>query len=282
MTQIHRILSTRRTVSFEFFPPRTEEGVAQLARAVEELEAAEPDFVSVTYGAGGSTRDLTRDLVVGLNGRGTYPAMPHLTCMGHRRDELESLIDDYAANGIDNLLALAGDPPDDGSPPDGDFRYAADLVALARERGEFSIAVAAFPEGHPRSASISDDRRRLAEKLSLADFGITQFFFSASSYTEMVDDLSALGCDTPILPGIMPLLNPATIRRFADMNGTAFPEALARRVEEADPDDRVSIAVEAAVDLATRLLADGAPGIHLYPLNRSEAALAILSALDVS
>jgi methylenetetrahydrofolate reductase (NADPH) len=118
--------------------------------------------------------------------------------------------------------------------------------------------------------------------LALADFGITQFFFSASSYLSMVDDLAALGCDTPVLPGIMPLLNPATIRRFADMNGTTFPEALARRVEEADPDDRLAIAVDAAIELASVLLDEGAPGLHLYPLNRSEAALAILSALDVS
>ncbi len=278
---IHKALADHRTVSFEFFPPRTDEGVAQLERAVAELSAVNPDFVSVTYGAGGSTRELTRDLVVDLNRNQPYPAMPHLTCMGHTRADLVELIDDYAANGIDNLLALAGDPPDDGSDAAGDFSFASELVDLVRERGDFSVAVAAFPEGHPRSSSLADDRRRLADKLAVADFAITQFFFDASSYTAMVDDLAALGCTTPILPGIMPLLNPATIRRFADMNGASFPEALALRVEEADADDRLEIAVDAAVELSQRLLADGAPGIHLYALNRSEAALAVLGSITM-
>lgn len=281
MTHIHDLIAAGPTVSFEFFPPKTDDGVAQLQRAVAELSAVNPHFVSVTYGAGGSTRDLTRDLVIELSRSEPYPAMPHLTCMGHSRAELIDLVDDYAANGVDNLLALAGDPPVDGSEPSGDFRYAADLVELARERGDFSIAVAAFPEGHPRRSSLADDRRRLADKLAISDFGITQFFFDPSSYFSMVDDLAALGCDTPVLPGIMPLLNPSTIRRFAAMNDASFPEALAQRIDAADSADRLKIAVDAAVELASSLRDHGVPGLHIYALNRSEAALAILGQLDM-
>lgn len=281
MTHIHDLIAAGPTVSFEFFPPKTDDGVAQLQRAVAELSAVNPHFVSVTYGAGGSTRDLTRDLVIELSRSEPYPAMPHLTCMGHSRAELIDLVDDYAVNGVDNLLALAGDPPVDGSEPSGDFRYAADLVELARERGDFSIAVAAFPEGHPRRSSLADDRRRLADKLAISDFGITQFFFDPSSYFSMVDDLAALGCDTPVLPGIMPLLNPSTIRRFAAMNDASFPEALAQRIDAADSADRLKIAVDAAVELASSLRDHGVPGLHIYALNRSEAALAILGQLDM-
>jgi methylenetetrahydrofolate reductase (NADPH) len=201
--------------------------------------------------------------------------------MGHTHAELTSLLDDYAAAGIHNILALAGDPPADGSPPGGDFTYASELVDLVRSRGDFSVAVAAFPEGHPRSASLADDRRHLARKLDAADFGITQFFFRIEDYLAMRDDLAALGCERPVVPGIMPLLNPSVIRRFASMNGAWFPEDLAARVDAAPADDQLAIAVEAATELGAALLAEGVPGLHLYCLNRSAASLAILEGLGV-
>ena len=281
MTRIADLLGDGPTVSFEFFPPKTAEGRTQLDACVTELAVIDPTFVSVTYGAGGSTRDLTRDLVVDIDSAHQFPAMPHLTCVGHRRAELVALLDDYHRSGIENILALAGDPPEDGAESGGDFTRAVELVELVRSTGDFSVAVAAFPEVHPRSASTADDRRHLADKLNQADFGITQFFFDAGHYRRMRDDLDALGCTTPVLPGIMPMVNPAVIRRFAAMNGTSFPEDLAARVADATPDDAHKIAVESAVEMCDELLADGAPGLHLYCLNKSELALDVLSGVGL-
>lgn len=282
MTLIRDLLGRGRTVSVEFFPPKTDEGVAQLRRAVQELAAADLSFASVTYGAGGSTRDRTRDLVVEMNGTQPYPVMAHLTCMGQTRDDLRALVADYGRHGVRNILALAGDPPADGSPVTGDFTYASELIELVREAdGEFSIGVAAHPELHPRSTSRTEDRRHLADKLALADFAVTQFFFDADDYFRMVDELAALGCTKPVIPGVMPLSNPTGIRRMASLSGATFPEELARAVEAADDADRPKVVVAAAVELCRRLLEGGVPGLHLYCLNRSETALAVLGELDL-
>lgn len=273
----------RPTVSVEFFPPKTEAGEAQFRRAIDELEAAHLDFVSVTYGAGGSTRDRTRDLVVELQQQRSYPAMAHLTCIGHTKDELVELLEDYDRNGVHAILALAGDPPADGSPARGDFTYASELVELVRARGDhFTVGVAAHPELHPRSPDRASDRRHLAEKLANSDLGISQFFFDAEDYFRMVDELAALGCDTPVHPGVMPMTNPSGVRRMAGMAGATFPEELAARVEaEADDAARQRVVVDAAVELSGRLLEGGAPGLHLYGLNRSEVVLAMLSELGL-
>ena len=269
-------------LSVEFFPPKTEAGEEQFRRAIEELAPARLDFVSVTYGAGGSTRDTTRDLVVGLNEQQPYPAMAHLTCIGHTRAELEDLLDDYDRHGVHNILALAGDPPKDGSPAQGDFTYAIELVELVRARGEhFTVAVAAHPELHPRSTDRAEDRRHLAEKLRLSDLGVTQFFFDADHYFSMLDDLDRLGCTTPVHPGIMPMSNPAGVRRMTAMAGATFPEELAARVEAANEDDRHKIVVEAAAELCQELLDRGAPGLHLYGLNRSEVLLSLIAELGL-
>ena len=282
VTKIGDLLAEGPTLSVEFFPPKSEEGFAQLKRTIDELEAADPSFVSVTYGAGGTTRDTTRNLVVEINRDRSFPAMAHLTCMGHARAELGSLVDDYAANGVDNILALAGDPPADGTPASGDFSFASELVELIRELGDFSVGVAAHPEVHPRSPDRAEDRRRLAAKLSSADFGITQFFFSADDYFQMVDEMAELGCTTPVIPGIMPLLNTATIRRFAALSGASFPEDLAAAIDGASSADQAfDIALDAATELCAALLDRGVPGLHVYCLNRAPATLALVERLGL-
>jgi methylenetetrahydrofolate reductase (NADH) len=282
MTAIRDLVDRGRTLSFEFFPPKTAEARSKLRATVDLLEKAEPDFVSVTYGAGGSTRETTRDTVLDFCEHRTFPAMPHLTCVGHSHAEVHDLIDDYAAHGVHNMLALAGDPPDDGSTDPGDFRYALELVEILRDRSDMSIGVAAFPEVHPRSVSRDADRRHLAEKLNAADFGITQFFFDPDDYFRMIDELAAVGCTTPVLPGVIPVVNPASIRRFAGMNGSAVDEELWGRLETTDDaDERLEIAVDAAVRQIARLVEGGAPGIHIYTLNQAAATIQICERIDL-
>jgi methylenetetrahydrofolate reductase (NADPH) len=281
MAHIRDLFAAGPTLSFEFFPPKTDEGLRSLEKAMGELDAVNPSFVSVTYGAGGSTRDSTRDIVVDICRTRPYPAMAHLTCMGHQRSELEALLADYADNGVTNILALAGDPPADGSPATGDFSYASELVELIRGVGEFSVAVAAFPELHPRSESTRDDRRRLADKMAQADFAITQFFFDPVPFLRLRDDLDALGTTTPLVPGIIPALNPASVRRFAEMNGARVPPGLWARLEAATADERVDIAFDHACELIADQVSEGVPGVHLYTLNRAEAPVRIATALGL-
>jgi methylenetetrahydrofolate reductase (NADPH) len=286
-TKIADLLAAGPTLSFEFFPPKSDEAERQLEKAIHELAGLEPSFVSVTYGAGGSTRDRTRDIVVQVNREQAFPAMAHLTCVGHTRDDVRVLLDEYAEAGVCNILALAGDPPADGSDPGGDFSYALELVELVRDHdGGFSVGVAAHPELHPRSSDRAGDRQHLARKLEAADFGITQFFFDVADYLAMVDELAALGCTTPVLPGIMPpgVTGLAPLVRMAGMNGSAVPQALVDRLEAVadDLDARRDIAVEVATELCRRLLGAGAPGLHLYALNRSAAVTRIVTELGLA
>jgi methylenetetrahydrofolate reductase (NADPH) len=282
------LLAAGPTLSFEFFPPRTDEAERQLEKAIHELAPLRPSFVSVTYGAGGSTRDRTRDIVVQVNHEQVFPAMAHLTCVGHTRDQVVALLDEYASAGVRNILALAGDPPADGSDPGGDFTYALELVELVRDHpGDFSVGVAAHPELHPRSdGDRAGDRRNLAVKLAAADFGITQFFFELDDYLRMVDELADLGCTTPVLPGVMPpgVAPLSGLLRMAGMNGSVVPPALVRRLELAgdDVDARRDVAVDVATDLCRHLLDAGAPGLHLYALNRSEAVSRIVDNLGLA
>ncbi|MFP3901757.1 MAG: methylenetetrahydrofolate reductase [Acidimicrobiia bacterium] len=279
------LLSAGPTLSFEFFPPKTDEAERQLEKAIHELAPLRPSFVSVTYGALGSTRDRTRDIVVRVNREQPFPAMAHMTCVGHTRAEVEALLDEYAAAGVCNVLALAGDPPADGSDPGGDFTYALELVELVRSHpAGFSVGVAAHPELHPRSnGDRAGDRRHLAAKLAAADFGITQFFFEIDDYVRMVDELAELGCTTPVVPGVMPpgASSLAGLKRMAGMNGSVIPAALLDRLEAVadDPQALREIGVEVATELCGRLLDAGAPGLHLYALNRSESVLRIVDAI---
>ncbi len=277
MAKIGDLLSSEPTLSFEFFPPKSDEAQRSLEKTVAELAETHPSFVSVTYGAGGSTRERTRDVVVDICTNQPFPAMAHLTCVGHTREDLRALLEDYRDHGVENILALAGDPPADGSPAGGDFTYALELVELVREVGGFSIGVAAHPEVHPRSADRPSDRGHLAAKLAAADFALTQFFFHAEDYLRMVDELSALGCDKPVLPGVIPVVNPVSVKRFAVMNGARTPDDLWDRLEAtADPAERLRIAVDHCAGLVTELLDAGVPGIHLYTLNQAAAALGVI------
>jgi len=285
MTRIADLLAAGRTCSFEFFPPKTDEAARALEKTIAELEPLAPSFVSVTYGAGGSTRERTRDIVVHIERDTGITAMAHLTCVGHTTEQLTGLLDDYRDAGITNLLALAGDPPADA--PDefdlGDFRHAVELVELIRAHDGFSIGVAAHPEGHPRSPDLDSDRRHLAAKLQVADFAITQFFFEPEPYLAMVDDLERLGCTKPVIPGIMPVTNAGQVARFAQLAGAEFPPHLAARFEAVadDPDAVRRLGVELATELCERLLAEGVPGLHFYTLNRSTATREIAANLGL-
>ena len=286
MTRIPELLAAGPTLSFEFSAPRDPEGTARLERSLSRLAPLRPAFMSVTYGAGGATRGPTHKWVARI--RDEYgelygiEAMPHLTCVAHTRGEVGAIIDRYAADGIDNLLALRGDLPHGSDElPSGAFRYARELAAFARERADMAIGVAAHPEGHPLAASPTADREHQAAKIAAADFAITQFFFDAAHYERFVEAMSARGVHTPILAGIMPPTNVAGIARMSRLNGTRFPDELRERLEQAgeDPAARRAVGVDVAVKLGEALLAAGAPGLHIYTMNYSAAARQIAEAL---
>lgn len=284
MTRIADLLDAGPTLSFELFPPKTDEAERALEKCVLELAELRPSFVSVTYGALGSTRERTREVVVRINREQSFPAMPHLTCVGHTRARIAELLDQYAEHGIENILALGGDPPADGSHPGGDFEYAIELVEMVRAHpAGFSVGVAAHPEVHPRSPDRASDRRHLVEKLEAADFAVTQFFFSIDDYLRLVDELADLGCDKPILPGVMPVVSVAGVQRMARMNGTRIPERLLERflAVEDQPQEVVKIGIDVASELGAALLAEDAPGLHLYALNRSASVREIHTRLGL-
>jgi methylenetetrahydrofolate reductase (NADPH) len=283
MARITELLARGRTFSFEFFPPKTDAAQLSLGRTIAELETLHPSFVSVTYGAGGSTRERTRDLVTWMRRETSISPMAHLTCVGHTRGDIAEILQAYTDAGVENILALGGDPPTD--PADvrpSDYGFASDLVNELRAAGQFSIGVAAHPEVHPRSTSRSDDRKFLAEKMRTADFAITQFFFEVEHYVRLVEELAALGIDKPIIPGIMPVTNKSQVLRMAEMSGAAFPQDLAQRLAKVeDPEEVRSIGVEAATELCAQLLDAGAPGLHFYTLNRSSATREIYANLGL-
>jgi methylenetetrahydrofolate reductase (NADPH) len=281
MAKIADLLAAGNTLSFEFFPPRTEEADRTLEKTLLELEPLSPSFVSVTYGAGGSTRDKTQQIVRHIYTETSMMPMPHLTCVGQRRADIHDIVAGYRDEGLENLLALAGDLPAEGAEVESEFTYAAELIELVRGIGDFSIGVAAHPELHPRSEDRASDRRHMAAKLDLADFGITQFFFEAKHYFTMLDELNALGVNKPVIPGIIPVTNVGQVERFAKLAGAAFPARLAERLYEvADrPDEVRRIGVDVATMLSQELLDGGAPGIHFYTLNFSRATREIYSNL---
>jgi len=282
MARISDLIAAGRTYSFEFFPPQSQAAQMSLGRAIAELSPLAPSFVSVTYGAGGSTRERTREVVSWVRKETDITPMAHLTCQGHRRSEIKEILDNYAEAGVENILALGGDAPLDGEVQPSDYTFASDLLDDVLADGRFSVGVAAHPELHPRSPDRATDRRYLAAKLAHSDFAITQFFFEVDVYVRMVDELRALGVDKPVLPGIMPVTNKSQILRMAAMSGAAFPEWLAQRLEAfEDPEDIRRVGVEAATELGQALLNAGAPGLHFYTLNRSTATREIYANLGL-
>jgi methylenetetrahydrofolate reductase (NADPH) len=276
MARIPELLASKRTLSFEFFPPKTAAANLTLGRTVAAIESLDPDFVSITYGAGGSDRHRTGDVVEWMLGETSWTPMPHLTCRGHHRTDVGALLDHYAQLGIENILALGGDPPAGGVDEPGDYLYAMDLLEDVVATGSFATAVAAHPEVHPRSPDRATDRRHLADKLSVADFALTQFFFEVEHWVRLVDELAALGVDKPVLPGIMPINNKAMVKRMAEMSGAALPGWLADRLDATDdPDEVRRIGIDVATQLCSDLIEAGTPGLHLYALNRPESVVEI-------
>jgi methylenetetrahydrofolate reductase (NADPH) len=282
------IAAGERSFSFEFFPPKDEDGERALWTALRELEALQPTFVSVTYGAGGSTRDRTVRVTRAIAQNTSMTPLAHLTCVGHSRDTLRSVIGSYADAGVRNVLALRGDPPEGPSAaftahPDG-LRYALELVELTKSLGDFCVGVAAFPEAHPAATSLAADAQVLAEKARAgADFAITQLFFRAEDYFGLIDRVAALGVEIPIIPGIMPITNLRQITRMAELSGAALPDSVVERVARFDGDPAAVRAegIEIATELCDTLLAGGAPGLHFYTLNRSRATREIYAGLGV-
>lgn len=280
--------SGRRSFSFELFPPKTPEGERLLWQTVREIEALRPTFVSVTYGAGGSTQDRTVRITGEIARDTSLTPVGHLTCVGATEADLVDVIDQYAAEGVRTILALRGDPPEGLGAPwvahPGGLDHAVELVELLARAGDFSVGVAAFPEGHPESPDLEHDARVLAAKQEAgASFAITQLFFRVADYVRMVDTAEQAGCTMPIIPGIMPVTNVSQIERFAALSGAVFPVELAERFERIAGDDEavLELGVEVAAQMCEELLNAGAPGLHFYTLNRSRSTIEVYQALGL-
>jgi methylenetetrahydrofolate reductase (NADPH) len=285
VTRVSDLLAAGRTYSFEFFPPKDDREQAVLSRTLLELQPLAPSFVSVTYRGGAESRLRTQNLVVGMLHTSTLVPMAHLVCVAHSRLELAEILVALRRGGVENVLALGGDPSTEPDATPRELAHALQLVELARAIGGFSIGVAAHPAGHPASPNLRADRDRLAEKLALADFAITQFFFEADEYLGLVAELADRGIDKPVLPGIMPVTQMSSIPRMATM-GAAVPDWMVARLERAHAaGGREAVrhcGVELATELCRALLEGGAPGLHFYTLNRSNATREIYRALGLA
>jgi methylenetetrahydrofolate reductase (NADPH) len=287
--RIDEILASRDqpTFSFEFFPPRTPEGEANLYLALAALRPLAPDFISVTYGAGGSTRGKTFEIVSRIRDEVGLEAMAHFTCVGATVDELRTALDEMAGLGFENVLALRGDPPqgqDEWTKTEGGLEYSYELVEMISRDYPFTIGAACFPETHIHATSAEDDLRFLKEKVDAGvGFLITQLFFDNALYYDFVERARAIGIEVPIVPGIMPITNPQQLARITTMCGASIPDHVLREIQERRESKEAvgEFGVAYATMQCADLLAHGAPGIHFYTLNRSPATRAILSTLKL-
>jgi methylenetetrahydrofolate reductase (NADPH) len=275
------------TISFEFFPPKTDAGFASLYRTIDELNPLRPTYVSVTYGAGGSTRQKTVELVERIQNDLKIRAMAHLTCVGHTAEEIGAILDELWTGGIRNVLALRGDPPTGQSqfvPADGGFAYASQLAAFISSRHDFCVGVAGYPEGHPQCLNRTRDLEHLKQKVDNGGrFIITQLFFDNSDFYRFRNQARAMGIKVPIVAGIMPILNVSQTKRFVSMCGAKIPHPLLTRLEalEADADAVYAAGIDHAIRQCRDLIDNGVDGLHFYTLNKSKATVDIVKALDV-
>lgn len=275
------------TISFEFFPPKDEAGFAQLVKTIDRLRPLRPSYVSVTYGAGGSTRQKTVDLTAKIQNEIGLRAMAHLTCVGHTKDEIGLILDQLHASGIRNVLTLRGDPPAGQhafSPAEDGFAYSQELVAFARARyDDLCIGVAGFPEGHPQCLNLTRDLEHLKQKIDAgANVIITQFFFDNDAFRRWRDQARALGINVPIVAGIMPIVSVAGIKRMIALSGAKIPHPLLLAIEAVENDANAvgQVGTEYALQQCQNLLENGVDGLHFYTLNRSRATVNIVKALN--
>ncbi|MDJ0849268.1 MAG: methylenetetrahydrofolate reductase [NAD(P)H] [Myxococcota bacterium] len=282
MRVVERYGRGRPVFSFEFFPPKTDQGFRSLFRTIQDLKQLNPDFVSVTWGAGGSTRRKTVELVLEIQREIGLTAMAHLSCIGSTPDELAETLGRLSEGGIENVLALGGDRPEGYETPPGGFTYASELVSFIRERWSFCVGGACYPETHVDAASPEADLAHLVQKVNAGvDFLVTQLFFDNQDYFDFVKRARAAGIEVPIVAGIMPVLNAKNIRRMTTLSGAKIPGELAARLAEVEQDDEstTALGIEWATMQCRELLEHGVPGIHFYTLNRSRATVAIFQKL---
>ncbi len=279
----HVLKETNFSISFEFFPPKTPKGEEELFNTIKKLEHIKPTFVSVTYGAGGSTRERTQRVVTRIHRETEITVMAHLTCIAHTRDELKEILDYYKNEGIENILALRGDPPKEGFVKKG-CNHSTELIDLIRSlyNNYFSIGVASYPEGHPESPNMEWEIRFFKLKVEKgAEFSITQMFFDNTYFYRFMEKLGKAGINIPVIPGIMPITNFGQIVKFASMCGATIPQSLIDRLEKVKDDNKAvtDIGVEFAIKQCEDLIENGVKGFHFYTLNKSDATLRIYSAI---
>ena len=285
--KIREILQQKRTVSCEFFPPREEDGIPAVFRAIDRVGAFNPDFISVTYGAGGSTRAFTERITMQVKQETDLEVMAHLTCVAQTREEVHNVLERLDEAGVENVIALRGDPPrgqENFVAAEGGFGHATELIDHIRANFDFGLAAACYPEGHTESPDLDSDIRYAREKVDRgADFLITQLFYDNRYFFEFMERALSAGIDVPIIPGILPILNTAQIRRFTSLCGATIPPDLDTRLEEYAEDDNAvrELGVEYASRQVEELWENGVPGIHFYVLNRSYSVSRILANLNL-
>ena len=285
--KIRDILQQKRTVSCEFFPPREEDGIPAVFRAIDRISAFNPDFISVTYGAGGSTRDFTERITMQVKQEADLEVMAHLTCVAQTREEVHSVLDRLDQAGVENVIALRGDPPrgqENFVATEGGFGHATELIDHIRANFDFGLAAACYPEGHTESPDLDSDIRFAREKVDRgADFLITQLFYDNKYFFEFMERAHRAGINVPVIPGILPILNTAQIRRFTSLCGATIPQELDDKLDRFAEDDNSvrDLGVEYASRQVEELWENGVPGVHFYVLNRSYSVSRILSNLDL-